>query len=43
MIFKFYYEDGIYLLDRERGKGKIYNIINKSTPKKIRKIFRKKT
>lgn len=43
MIFKFYYEEGIYFLDREKGRDKIYNIINKSTPKKVRKIFKKQS
>lgn len=43
MIFKMYYEDDVYLLDKERGKGKIYEIINKSAPKRVNKIFSRKT
>lgn len=42
MIFKIYNDDKVYQLDKERGKGKIYEIISKSTPKKVDKIFSKK-
>ena len=34
MKFKMYYQGGVYKLDKEKGKGKIYKIINKSTPKR---------
>ena len=39
MTFKIYNNGGIYRLDDERGKGKIYEIISKSTPKHIKKLF----
>ena len=43
MIFKMYVNGGIYRLDDERGKGKIYEIINKSNPKRIKNIFSEQT
>ena len=39
MIYKMYCNGGIYRLDNERGKGKIYDLINKSTPKPVKKLF----
>ena len=39
MIYKIYCNGGIYRLDNERGKGKIYELINKSTPKPVKKLF----
>ena len=42
MISKMYYEGGVYRLDKEYGKGKIYKIINKSTPKRVAKLFSEK-
>ncbi len=39
MIFKMYINGGIYRLDEERGKGKIYKIINKSRPQPVTKLF----
>ena len=43
MIPKMYNEGGVYYLDKEKGKGKIYKIINKSTPKRVDKLFSEKT
>ncbi len=43
MKFKIYNNSGIYRLDSERGKSRIYEIINKSQPKKIKKLFTKAT
>lgn len=43
MKFKIYYENGIYNLDEQRGKGKIYEIIGKSSPTHIKKLFSKKS
>lgn len=40
---KMYFKGGIYRLDNEKGKGKIYKIINKSTPKCIDKLFSDKS
>lgn len=34
-----YCNSGVYNLNAERGKGKIYEIINKSTPKRVKKLF----
>ena len=39
MIFEIYYENSIYNLDKQRGKGKIYEIINKSKPIQIKNLF----
>lgn len=38
-----YYQGGVYELDKERGKGKIYKIINESTPKRVDKLFSEKS
>ncbi len=43
MEYKIYHKDDIYILDKQRGKGKIYEIINKSAPERIKKLFTKKT
>lgn len=43
MKFKMYENGGIYKLDGQRGKGKIYDIIRKSIPKHINKLFSKKS
>ena len=43
MKFKIYYEYDVYNLDEQRGKGKIYKIINKSKPTRIKKLFSKKS
>lgn len=43
MIFKMYYKGGVYKLNQEKGKGKIYQIINKSTPVHIEKLFSEKS
>ena len=39
MTYKMYDTGGIYRLDDERGKGKIYEIINKSKPKRVEKLI----
>ena len=39
MECKMYSKGGVYRLDKEKGKGKIYKIINKSTPIRIEKLF----
>ena len=39
MKFKIYHNGGLYCLDSERGKGKIYEIINNSTPVRVDKLF----
>ena len=39
MTYKMYDTGGIYHLDDERGKGKIYEIINKSKPKRVEKLI----
>ena len=39
MSNKIYYEGGVYHLDNEKGKEKIYKIINNSKPKRINKLF----
>ncbi len=39
MQFKIYYDNDVYLLDKHRGKGKIYQIIKQSTPVKVDKLF----
>lgn len=43
MKFKMYYQGGVYELDKEKGKGKIYKIINESTPKHVDKLFSEKS
>ena len=43
MKFKMYYQGGVYELDKERGKGKIYEIINNSTPVRVDKLFSEKS
>ena len=43
MKFKMYYQGGVYELDKEKGKGKIYKIINESTPKRVDKLFSEKS
>ena len=43
MKFKMYYQGGVYKLDKEKGKGKIYKIINESTPKRVDKLFSEKS
>lgn len=43
MGFKIYYEENIYNLDEQRGKGKIYDIISKSKPTPVKKLFSKKS
>lgn len=42
MLFRIYYNNGVYLLDKHRGKGKIYQIINQSNPVNVDKLFSKK-
>lgn len=42
MQFKMYYMNDVYQLDKQRGKGKIYQIIKQSTPVKVDKLFSKK-
>ena len=41
MIFEMYKNSGIYRLDDEYGKGRIYEIINKSISKSVEKLFSK--
>lgn len=43
MKFKIYYEENIYNLDEQRGKGKIYDIISKSKPTPVKKLFSQKS
>ena len=43
MIPNMYNEGGVYRLNEEKGKGKIYKIINKSTSKRVDKLFAEKT
>lgn len=43
MKFKMYYQGGVYELDKEKGKGNIYKIINESTPKRVDKLFSEKS
>ena len=43
MIHKMYNNGEVYRFDKEKGKDKIYEIINKSAPKSVDKIFSETT